>query len=47
MVSKRIVLENEFNLLGVFLKQLLEYRCEPGAVRSLKVGKNHYCHGRV
>ncbi len=44
---QRKVLENKFDLLGIFLKQLLEYRREPGTVRSLKIGKNHHRHGRV
>jgi hypothetical protein len=47
MTFQRIVLENEFDLIWVFLKQLLEYRRKPGTVRSLKIGKNHYRHGRI
>ena len=35
MTAQGEVLENEFDLLGVFLEQLLEYRREPGAVGSL------------
>lgn len=47
MAAQGEVLENEFDLLGVFLEQLLEYRREPGAVGSLKIGKNHHRHRRV
>ena len=49
MTAQRIILENESDLLGIFLEQLLEYRREPGTVRSLKIGKNrhhHCCAGR-
>ncbi len=47
MTFQRIVLENEFDLIRVFLKQLLEYRRKPGTVGSLKIGKDHHRHGRI
>jgi hypothetical protein len=37
VVSNREVLEHQFHLVGVFLEHLLEYRHEPGAVRSLEI----------
>jgi hypothetical protein len=48
VVSNREVLEHQFHLGGVFLEHLLEYRHEPGAVRSLEIvegGDRHRCLG--
>ncbi len=48
VVSQREVLEHQFHLVGVFLEHLLEYRHQPGAVRSLEIvegGDRHRCLG--
>ena len=48
MVSQREVLEHQLHLVGVFLEHLLEYRHEPGTVRSLEIvegGDRYWCVG--
>ena len=46
VVSQREIFKNEFYVLGVFLEHLLEYRHQPGTVRSLEIvesGNHHRC----
>ncbi len=45
--SQGKILENNFYFVRVFLEQLLEQRCKPRAVRSLKIIKHGDDHGGV
>lgn len=47
MIAQGIMFKDHFNPVGVLLEHLLEYRHQPGAIRSLKVAEDHHCHRRV
>ena len=44
VVAQWKVLEDDFDLTGVFLDQLVEERVNPRAVRSLEIAKNHHSY---
>jgi hypothetical protein len=47
VVSQGEILEHQFHLVGVFLEHLLEYRREPGAIRSLEIVEGGDCYRGV
>jgi len=44
VVAQWKVLEDDFDLTGVFLDQLVEERVNPRTVRSLEIAKNHHSY---
>lgn len=44
MATQGKLLKNDLDLGGILLQQLLEYRHQPGAIRSLEVAENHDGH---
>jgi hypothetical protein len=47
VVVERKMLENVFDVIGVFLEHLLEHRRKPGTIRSLKVVEHRNGNRRI
>ncbi len=47
LIRAGVIFVNHLDVLGVFLQHLLEYRLEPGTVRSLVVLENSHSHHRI
>lgn len=47
MISEREILDYEFYFFWVLLEHLLEYRHQPGAVRSLEIAEGDDLYFRV